>query len=220
MFYLGDRPWELIISLLDVLENNFGGLWSDVSRIRKIMGTNFLHPVHRKKRIGPSRLSDVLNRRITFKTGSLPSDGLKLRLRRCWIDVSKSRKATRNNFLHPVHRKKRLGRSRLRDDLSRRIALWNHNLHSEHFKKRLWWSRWRKVSRCRKAKRTHFLLRGHQKKRLGRSRFGDVLSRRMGLRSHNLLYGRLKKRLWSSRWSDVSRCLRPYELIFRIPSFD
>jgi hypothetical protein len=160
MFFLGERPWELIISLLDVLENNFSGFWSNVSRIRKVM---------------------------------------------------------LSNFLHPVRRKKRLGRSCLCDDLRSRMGLTTLNLPSQRFKKRLCWGRWRKVSRCRKAMGTHFLHLGHQKKRLGRTRFGDVLIRRMGLRTHNLPYGRLKKRLWSSRWSDVSRCLKAIRTHFLHP---
>jgi hypothetical protein len=39
-----------------------------------------------------------------------------------------------NHFLHPGNRKKRIGRSRLSDVLSRRMALASHNLPSERQK--------------------------------------------------------------------------------------
>jgi hypothetical protein len=46
----------------------------------------------------------------------------------------------RTHFLHPGHRKKLLGRSRVSDVLSRRMALRTHNLSSRRLKSRLWWS--------------------------------------------------------------------------------
>jgi hypothetical protein len=41
------------------------------------MRNNFLHPGHRRKRLGPSRLSDVLIRGMALRTHNLPSGRLK-----------------------------------------------------------------------------------------------------------------------------------------------
>jgi hypothetical protein len=51
--------------------------WTVVSTGQKAIRTHFLHPEHRKKRLGRSRLSDVLNRRMTHRTKNLLSECLK-----------------------------------------------------------------------------------------------------------------------------------------------
>jgi hypothetical protein len=43
---------------------------------RKAIRTNFPHPEQRKKRLGRGRLSDVLSRRMAFRTRNLPSGHL------------------------------------------------------------------------------------------------------------------------------------------------
>jgi hypothetical protein len=53
--------------------------WSYDSRCRKAMRTLFLHPEHR---LGRSRLSNILSRRMGLKTLILPSGPLKKQL--CW----------------------------------------------------------------------------------------------------------------------------------------
>jgi hypothetical protein len=78
------------------------------------------------------------------------------------------------HFLHPGIRKRRIGRNRLNDVLSRRMAFAIHNLPSESFKKRLWLISWSDDSWCQMAMRTYFLHPMPQKKkRLERSCLSD-----------------------------------------------
>jgi hypothetical protein len=122
----------------------------------------------------------------------------------CW-------NSTRSHLLHSGHSKKRFGRIRGSDDLSRRKALRNHNLHSGRFntncgrlKRTLCWSPWSDVSTWRKAIGTQFLHAEDQKSE--HDEFAsDVLSRGIALTTHNLPSGRLKKRFCWIRWSSVSR---------------
>jgi hypothetical protein len=166
----------------------------------------FLYLGHRKKQLGWNLLRDVLSRPKALTTLNLPSEGVKNQL--CWLrwsDVPWCLKAVRTHFLYHGYWKKRFGRRRGCDVLSRPMAQRPQNLSSGSLKKQLWWSTWNDVSRLRKALRTHFLHPGHQKIRLWRSCLSDVLCRRMVIRTHNLPSGRLIKRLWWSRWRDVSR---------------
>jgi hypothetical protein len=149
---------------------------------RKAMRTHFLHPWHRIKRHGRSRLSDVLSRRMALTTHNLPSRRLKKRLLWSrWGDVSRCRKTNRTFFLHPGHRKKRRGRSCLSNVLTSEWP-WEFIICLLDVKKRHWWKRWSDVSRCRRTIQTHILHNGHRKKRLGQSRLSDDLSRRMAQR--------------------------------------
>jgi hypothetical protein len=133
-----------------------------------------------KKRLGYSRLSDFLSRRMALRNHYLPSERFKMRLWWCrWSDVSWCRNVIRTHSLHSGHRKKRFGRSRGSDVLSRRMT----SLRSGRLKKQLWWCR-SDVS-CRKATRTHFLYPAIRKKRLGECRLIVVLIRRMTLKTHN-----------------------------------
>jgi hypothetical protein len=88
--------------------------WSKVSMCLKAIRTPFQHPKHRKNRLGRRRLSVILIRPIGLSTNNLQSGRIKKRLWWSrWSDISRCRKAIRIHFLHPVHRKKRLGRIRL-----------------------------------------------------------------------------------------------------------
>jgi hypothetical protein len=93
---------------------------------------------------------------MALRTHSLPSGRLKKTCFFRWSDISRCRWAMRTHFLHPGHRKKRLGRSRLSDVLSRLMDLRFHNLPSVRFKMRLFWCRWSDVSWFRKAIRSIF----------------------------------------------------------------
>jgi hypothetical protein len=57
--------------------------WNDVSRCRKAIRTQFLHPCYRIWRLGRSCLNDVLCRWMALRTHNLPSGRLKKRL--WWI---------------------------------------------------------------------------------------------------------------------------------------
>jgi hypothetical protein len=126
----------------------------------------------------------------------------------------------RTHFLRPAHRKKRLGRSRLSNFLSRRMALRTLNLSCRCLKKRIWWSRWSDVSRCQKDMQNNFLHPVNLKKRLGRSCLSDVLSRRMALRTHNLSSGSFKKLLWWSHEAMFQGVKRPCKIIFCIQGIE
>jgi hypothetical protein len=135
-------------------------------------------------------------------------DGLKNDFGGRWSDFSRCWTAKRNNFLHPVQRKKRLGWSSLSDDLCMRMALRNHIWRSEHLKMLLCWSRLIVVSWSRKTISKFFLHSGHSKRRFGRSRGSDVLSGdvswcRKPMRTHFLHPGHLKKLLGRSCLGDV-----------------
>jgi hypothetical protein len=154
--------------------------WCAVSRSRKAMRTHLLPPGHQKKLLGRSRWSKWLSLRIH----NLPSGRIKKRLWWIrWSDVSRSRKAIRTHFLHPEFRLKRLGRSRINNFLSRRMALRNDNLPYGRLITLL--SRWSDVSKCRKAIKTHFRHPEHRKKRLRQIRLRDVLCKRRALRILN-----------------------------------
>jgi hypothetical protein len=160
------------------------------------MRTHFVPPRHRKKRLGRSRLIDVLSRWIGLSTHILLSGRLKIRLRWIrWSDVSRCQYAMRTNFVLPGHRKNDLGDS-LNWCLSRRRALWTHSLPSGLLNKRHWWSRSNDVSGCRKV---IFFFLGIQKKIICQSLLDGILSRWMCLKIHILPFDRLKKRLWRSR---------------------
>jgi hypothetical protein len=103
----------------------------------------------------------------------------------------------RTHFLHRGHRKKRLGRSRLNDDLSRLKALRTHNLPPGRLK--CDFGEDEAMFQVVERLATSFSASWASKKRHGLGRLRDVLSRRMVLRTHNLLSKRLKKRLWFSR---------------------
>jgi hypothetical protein len=116
--------------------------WSDVSR------SHFLHPEFRLKRLGRSRISNFLIRRMALRNDNLSSGRLKTLLSR-WSDVSRCRKAIKTHFRHPEHWIKRLGQILLSDVLCRRRALRILNFPSECLKKRLLRIRWSDVSRSR-----------------------------------------------------------------------
>jgi hypothetical protein len=121
--------------------------WSDFSSFRKVMQIHFLYPGHRQNRLGRIRLSDVLSRRMALRTHNLPSERLKKRLCCSRLWCFKVSNAMRNHF---GHRNKRLGRNRISDVLSRRLALMTQNLSSGRLKTRFWWSMKGcfKVSKC------------------------------------------------------------------------
>jgi hypothetical protein len=112
--------------------------WSDVSRYRKSLRTHFLPPGHRKKRLGRSHLSDVLIGQRSWK------------LLICLLNISKNEffendeacfkvsKGHAKSLSESCASKKRLGRSRLSHDLSKRMGLRTHNMHNGSLKKRLW----------------------------------------------------------------------------------
>jgi hypothetical protein len=82
-------------------------------------------------RQSPHTSNDLLSRRMALRTHNLPSGRLKKRLFWSRIsDVSMCRKAMRNHFRHPAHRKKWLGRIRL----NRLMILRTRNLPSGCFK--------------------------------------------------------------------------------------
>jgi hypothetical protein len=88
----------------------------------------------------------------------MPSEPFKIRLWWCrWNNDSWCRKAIRTHFLKFGDWKKRFGRIRGSDVLTRRMDLRTHNLPSKRFEKQLWWIRCMNVSKWRKAIRTHFL---------------------------------------------------------------
>jgi hypothetical protein len=85
------------------------------SRCRKALWTHFVHSEHWKK-LGWSRLCDVLCTRMASRTHNLSSERLKIRL--CWfrwIVVSWCWMAIRKLFLHSVNSKKRCGQIRWSD---------------------------------------------------------------------------------------------------------
>jgi hypothetical protein len=153
--------------------------WSNVSWCRKAIWTHLQYSWHSIKQFGRNSGSDVLSRRMALRIQNHLSGRLKTRL---WLiqcsDVSRFRNTMLTHFLHPGHRRKRLGRCRLSDDLIRLMVLWTHNLPSERLKMRLRWYPWSDASLCRKVIPTHFVHSGHSKKRFGRS---DVLSRPLEL---------------------------------------
>jgi hypothetical protein len=122
----------------------------------------------------------------------------------------------RTLFLYPGYQIKRLGRSRLRVVLNRRMALRTQNLPSGRLKRRFWRSmKWSfKVSIVME---NHFQHYENRKKWLFRCRLSDVISSRMVLRNYNLTSERIKKRLWWSRWSDVWRCPNAMRNLFLHP---
>jgi hypothetical protein len=101
---------------LDVLKNVFGEFdevtFRGVERPYELIFAYWAS----KKATWLKPLSDVLCKRMTLRSHNLPSGRLKKQL--ClsgWSDVSTCRKALRNHFLHPEHRIKLLGWSRLSD---------------------------------------------------------------------------------------------------------
>jgi hypothetical protein len=71
--------------------------WSNVSWCQNAIQMLFIHSGHSKKRFGPSRESDVLNRRIAVRTHNLPFRSLKKHPSWSrWSDVSRCQKA--NSF--------------------------------------------------------------------------------------------------------------------------
>jgi hypothetical protein len=131
-----------------------------------------------------------------------------------WSNVSRCLRSF--DLIFCVKKKMILGRILGSDALRRRMALRTHYLRSGYLKMRLWWSWWSDVWRWRKIMLTHFQQPGIPEKRIGPCRGSDVSSRRMAQWNHNLPSGSLKMRLWRSGWNNVSRCLRAYQLIFRI----
>jgi hypothetical protein len=205
--------WEFIICLLEVLKNDSGGVcMNHFLKVSKGLANSFCASWATKKRLQRSRLSADLSRRMVLWKHRL--------LDVFQNDFSEVDEAIFQGVERPCELifcilgiKKRHGRIRLSDDLSKWIDLRTHYSPSRRINKGPWWSRWSDVSGCRKAMRTQFLHPVHQKKRIGRSRLSDILSRRMGLRTHNLASGRLKKHC-SSTWSDVSRCRKAMRTIF------
>jgi hypothetical protein len=137
--------------------------WRDVKMCRRAMQTHFLNPGHRKKRFERSRFSEFFSMRMA------------LTIIICFLNVLKNdlgavdklkfqvTKAMLTHLLHPAHRKKRIERIRLSDDLSRRTALRTHKLSSRRHKKRLWWIRWSDVSRCQRPCDLIFCILGIEK---------------------------------------------------------
>jgi hypothetical protein len=70
MFQVGEWPWEIIISLLDVLKCDCWRQLRDISSCRKVMRTHFLHTGHPKKCLWRSCGSDVSSRRRALRTQS------------------------------------------------------------------------------------------------------------------------------------------------------
>jgi hypothetical protein len=107
---------------------------SDISRGPQAMRLHFLYPSNQKNRLGQSCLSDALSRRKALGTIICLQDVLRKDTWSRWSDISRCRIAMRNNFVHPGHRKKQLGPSRLSHVLSRRMGLRTHNLLSGRLK--------------------------------------------------------------------------------------
>jgi hypothetical protein len=92
--------------------NTFSAFWNLINRLERRRG------------------SYISSRRESLRSHNLPSGRLKKwRCWRWWSDASRW-----TNFLHPVRPKKRLGRIRESDVLSRRMDLWSHNLPLVRFK--------------------------------------------------------------------------------------
>jgi hypothetical protein len=140
---------------------------------RNAMRIHFLYPGNRIKRLGRSRLSDVLNRRMALKTKICLLDVLKDEFNGWLRDFSRFRWAKCTHFLHLGNRKKWLSWCRLSFVLNRRIALRTQNLPSARLKRRLW-SRWSDVSSCRWALRTYFVNSRNRKKWLLRRRLSYI----------------------------------------------
>jgi hypothetical protein len=68
MIQVGEWPSENLIRLMDVLKATLVKSMKLCYKVSKGNATNFLHPGHRKKRLGRSCGSDVLNRRMALKT--------------------------------------------------------------------------------------------------------------------------------------------------------
>jgi hypothetical protein len=150
--------------------------WSDISRGRNATWTHFLHPEDRIKRLGWSRLSDVLSRRMALKTHNLRLNVVKNDFCGRWSDVSRCRKAMRMHFLHLCHKKIFLDEVAC-DNFSKRMGLRTHNQPSGRLKNEFGWDD-ELMFKMWKGQKKSFSASFHQKKRLARSRLSDVLFRR------------------------------------------
>jgi hypothetical protein len=68
MIQVGEWPSEILIRLRDVLKVTLVKSTKQYFKVSNGHVTNFLHPGHRKKRLGRSCGSDVYNRRMGLKT--------------------------------------------------------------------------------------------------------------------------------------------------------
>jgi hypothetical protein len=151
---------------------------------------------------------------MTLRSKNLPSERLKWLLMWCRLsDVSWCRKAIRTHFIHSWHSRKRFGRFRRSDILSRGMGLATHNQPSGRLNKRRCLIRFRYVSICRKAILTHFLHPGYLKKRLWQSHLSNVLTRRTGQLIISLL------NILKNDFGEVDEAMfqgveRPHEYVF------
>jgi hypothetical protein len=174
-------------------------LLKSIKRCFKVIRNHFLYPGNRKKRFLQSRFSDGLRMRMAPRDHNLPSGRLNKRLYWSrWSDVSRFQRPIPTQFLHPVHRKKRIRRSRLNYVLSRRMALRFHSLPAGRLMKRVWWIRWSVVSMSWKIMWNLFVQHWHRKRLILPGSLSDDWCRRLTLTNHDQPTGSLKKRLvWS-----------------------